>query len=248
VPHHRDVAGDGGRSCRVVADAIFGRWPDAQPPQRRDDVGTGGMRGERAGIMISGVAPKLSKVDWPVLTERLLLRPAVSSDEDAIWSYRSDAETARWLSSWPVDRATFQPSVDEPDVWAGMVVIELDGAVIGNVLVRIEDPWCQVEVRAEAAGTQAEVGWVLHPDHVGHGYATEAVEAMLQACFQQIGVRRVTAGCLAANTASWKLMERVGMRREQHALRDALHRSGEWMDSFGYALLADEWQARLHAR
>ena len=34
------------------------------------------------------------------------------------------------------------------------------------------------------------------------------------------------------------------MRREQHTVRDALHRSGEWMDGFGYALLADEWRVR----
>jgi hypothetical protein len=36
------------------------------------------------------------------------------------------------------------------------------------------------------------------------------------------------------------------MRREQHAVSDALHRSGEWMDSFGYALVAEEWRARRH--
>jgi RimJ/RimL family protein N-acetyltransferase len=195
--------------------------------------------------MIAGVAAELSAVDWPVQTKRLVLRPAVASDEDAIWSYRRDEETARWLSSWPVDGAAFRPSVDQPAEWAGMIVIELDGVVIGNVLVRIEDPWSQVEVRAEASGTQAEIGWVLHPDHVGHGYATEVVEAVLQICFQRLGVRRVVAGCFAANTASWRLMERVGMRRERHAVRDALHRTGEWMDSYGYALLAEEWRARV---
>lgn len=194
--------------------------------------------------MIADVAARLSDVDWPARTERLLLRPAVVGDEDAIWSYRRDAETARWLSSWPVDRAAFRPSVEEPDVWADMVVIELDGVVIGNLLVRIKDPWSQVEVRAEAARTEAEIGWALRPDCVGHGYATEAVQALLQICFHELGVRRVTAGCFAANTASWTLMERVGMRREVHARRDALHRSGEWMDSVGYALLADDWTER----
>jgi RimJ/RimL family protein N-acetyltransferase len=203
-----------------------------------------GGDGETDAAIIVGVAARLSDVDWPVRTERLLLRPAVAADEDAIWSYRSDPETARWLSSWPVDRAAFRPSVEEPDVWADMVVIELDGVVVGNVLIRLEDPWSQVEVRGEAAGTQAEIGWVLHPDRVGLGYATEAVEAVLQICFQLLGVRRVTAGCFAANTASWKLMERVGMRRELDARRDALHRSGQWMDSFGYALLEDEWKQR----
>jgi hypothetical protein len=47
---------------------------------------------------------------------------------------------------------------------------------------------------------------------------------------------------LADNEASWRLMERVGMRREQHAVAESLHRSGAWLDGLGYALLADEWR------
>jgi RimJ/RimL family protein N-acetyltransferase len=206
-------------------------------PLRRVDAVTAG------GIM-ADVAAQLSDLEWPVRTSRLLLRQAEERDEDAIWSYRRDEETARWLSSWPVDRSAFHPSIEQPAEWAGMIVIELEGVVIGNVLVRIEDPWSQVEARAEAAGTQAEIGWVLHPDHVGRGYGTEVVEVVLQICFERLGLRRVVAGCFAANTASWRLMERVGMRRELHAVGDALHRSGEWMDSFSYALLAGEWRAR----
>ena len=197
--------------------------------------------------MMAQLTARLADVDWPVRTDRLLLRPAMASDEDAIWAYRRHADTARWLSSWPLERSTFHPSIDEPDVFAAMVVIELGGDVIGNLLVRIEDPWSQVEVRPRAAGAQAEIGWVLHPDHTGQGYATEAVEAELHLCFHELGVRRVTAGCFAANTASWRLMERVGMRREVDAVRDALHRSGEWMDSVGDALLVDEWRARPRA-
>jgi RimJ/RimL family protein N-acetyltransferase len=52
----------------------------------------------------------------------------------------------------------------------------------------------------------------------------------------------VTANCFAGNEASWRLMERVGMRRELHTVRESLHRSGEWLDGLGYALLADEWR------
>jgi RimJ/RimL family protein N-acetyltransferase len=69
------------------------------------------------------------------------------------------------------------------------------------------------------------------------------VGEVLRVCFDQLGLRRVVAGCFAGNVASWRLMERVGMRREQHSVRDALHRSGEWMDGYGYALLAEEWRA-----
>ena len=44
--------------------------------------------------------------------------------------------------------------------------------------------------------------------------------------------------------SSYRLMERLGMRREQHAVEDALHRSGAWLDSYGYALLDTEWAVR----
>ena len=61
-------------------------------------------------------------------------------------------------------------------------------------------------------------------------------------CFEDLGLRRVTATCFADNEASWRLMERAGMRRELYTVRDSLHRSGEWLDGMGYALLADEWR------
>jgi RimJ/RimL family protein N-acetyltransferase len=148
------------------------------------------------------------------------------------------------LNTLHLDRAAFKAWFQDRAERANTLVVEHRGSVIGNLLVRVEDAWSQTEVREQAAGTQAEIGWVLRPDHLGHGYATEAVQEILRVCFDQLGLRRVVAGCFAANIASWQLMERVGMRREQHTVRDALHRSGEWMDGYGYALLADEWRSR----
>ena len=73
------------------------------------------------------------------------------------------------------------------------------------------------------------------------------VRELLRHCFQDLGVRRVTASCFLANDASWRLMERVGMRRELHAVRESLHRSGRWLDTVGYAILGAEWQLPEHA-
>jgi len=114
--------------------------------------------------------------------------------------------------------------------------------VIGDLMLRREDGWGQVEVEDQAAGTQAEVGYALAPDRTGHGYATEAVRELLRVAFEDHGLRRVVANCFADNEQSWRLMERLGMRREAHAVRDSLHRDGRWLDSFVYALLAEEWQ------
>src|SRR5262245_4669133 len=172
----------------------------AHPSCHRD----GGSRSPRHD---QGMTASLDAVDWPVRTTRLLIRPATVEDEDAIWSYVSLETTSEWLTQRR-DRAEFAVWIQDPMQRAGTLVVEHDGSVIGNLLVRIGDAWSQAEVRAQAAGTQAEIGWVLHPDHVGHGYATEAVAAILGVCFDQLGLRRVEAGCFAANTASWRLMER----------------------------------------
>jgi RimJ/RimL family protein N-acetyltransferase len=117
------------------------------------------------------------------------------------------------------------------------------GPVIGDFMLQRKDGWAQREVVTQASGAEVELGWVLDPAHTGQGYATEAVRELLRYSFEELGVRRVTANCFLANDTSWRLMERVGMRREIHAVRESLHRSEEWLDTVGYAILADDWRA-----
>lgn len=160
-----------------------------------------------------------------------------------MWSYRRLDAVNRWLSRAPRTRDEFGRVFDDRVWQAKALVLERDGAVIGDLMLGIDDGWAQVEVADDAKGVQAELGWCLHPDHAGLGYATEAVRELLRVCFVDLGLRRVTANCFADNEGSWRLMERLGMRREIHATRDSLHRSEGWLDGYGYALLADEWAA-----
>ena len=97
--------------------------------------------------------------------------------------------------------------------------------------------------RDRARAVQAELGWSLDPAYTGNGYATEAVAELIRICFEELHLRRVIAQCFADNESSWRLMERVGMRRESHDVRGSLHRSGEWLDGLTYAMLADEWRS-----
>jgi RimJ/RimL family protein N-acetyltransferase len=183
----------------------------------------------------------LDAADWPVRTERLLLRRAAEADLDAIWEYRCDPEVTRWLSAAPATRAEHRAAFLERDLLRRMVVVELDGRVVGDAMIRVEDAWAQAEVRERARATQAELGWTLDPAYGGRGLATEAVRALLGLCFGPVGLRRAYALCFADNEPSWRLMERVGMRRERHDVKESLHRSGEWLDGLGYAILAEEW-------
>jgi len=136
----------------------------------------------------------------------------------------------------------------DPASLAKTLIVELEGEVIGDLMLAVEDAWAQTEIAQQAQGALADLGWVLHPDHAGHGYATEAVRELIRLCFEDLGLRRVTANCFADNTASWRLMERVGMRRETYAVKESLHRSGEWLDTMGYGLLAEEWTSAALSR
>ena len=86
----------------------------------------------------------------------------------------------------------------------------------------------------------AELGWTFDPAFGGQGYATEAVRALIGLCFGQLGLRRLHADCFFDSEPSWRLMERVGLRRELHSVRESLHRTRGWLDGLSYALLADE--------
>lgn len=186
----------------------------------------------------------LSAVAWPVRTERLTLRPATAADLDATWAFRRLPEVWEWVTTATSDREVYAERFTNPDRLAATLVVELDGRVIGDLMLALQDAWAQHEVRDRAHLVQAELGWTLDPARQGHGYATEAVAGMVRTCFEELGLRRVVASCFADNEPSWRLMERLGMRREAHTVRESLHRSGAWLDGYGYALLAEEWRAR----
>jgi RimJ/RimL family protein N-acetyltransferase len=183
----------------------------------------------------------LADLTWPRSTERLTIRPAHGDDMAALFAYRSQPSVAQWLTTFTDDREDWERHFGER--LDSQLVVERDGVLIGDLQLDVGDPWSQREVRDQAKGTMAEIGYVFDPAHVGQGYATEAVRALLEIAFEGVGVRRVIAQCFADNEPSWRLMERVGMRREQHTKQDSLHRNGEWLDGMMYALLKEEWLA-----
>lgn len=185
----------------------------------------------------------LTDLTWPRRTDRLVLRPMTADDVDAVWVYRSEPEASQWLERLDTERDSIEQHLLNRD-GDPQLVVELDDDVVGDLMIAVRDGWSQAEVSDSAAGAEAELGWVFAPDHGGNGLATEAVEEVLRICFEDLGLRRVVADCFDDNEPSWRLMERVGMRREGHAVRDSLHRERGWCDRFTYALLADDWRAR----
>ncbi|TIC78692.1 GNAT family protein [Nocardioides sp. GY 10127] len=187
---------------------------------------------------------------WPLRTPRLLLRPETPADADATWAFRRLPEVTEWIGWASTRREEYLERFLRPErIRSKLVVADVgDGRVLGDLMLAVRDGWAQAEVREQAEGCEVELGWTLHPAEQGRGLATEAVTAALAVAFEDLGARRVTASCFADNTASWRLMERVGMRRELHGRADSLHRTRGWLDGYGYALLVQEWrQARVES-
>jgi RimJ/RimL family protein N-acetyltransferase len=180
---------------------------------------------------------------YPVRSARLLLRPLSVADIDALVSYRSLEEVCRYLPFEPMDVEVVKDRLargwstraisKEGDALTLGVELADSGELIGDVMLCFK----------QAAHSGGEIGWVLHPAYSGHGYATEAADALLHLAFDQLGLHRVVARIIAPNAASVRVAERLGMRREAHLLSNEWFK-GAWIDEVDYALLADEWTAR----
>ena len=187
------------------------------------------------------VMADLAALVWPRHTERLTIRPVTAEDFKALWQIRRQDSVGRWMTSTSTDWDEFAEMMADEDRMGKTLVIERDGVVIGDLMLAPENAWAQAEVAELAKGVQAEIGWCIDPAVQGHGYGGEAAAELVRIGFRDLGLRRLTAQCFADNEASWRLMERLGMRREAYNVRDSLHRSGEWLDGMFYALLAEEW-------
>lgn len=102
----------------------------------------------------------------------------------------------------------------------------------------------------DAGESTTEVGYWIRGDRQGEGLCTEAVAAFITAGFADQadggwGFRRITLLCAEQNTASWRVAEKLGMRleRRERAERYSARPTPGYLDSLGYAVLADEWDA-----
>ena len=176
---------------------------------------------------------------FPLETERLLLREMRADDETAVHEYASDPEVVRLMIWGPNTREATSEfltrAFDAQEKWPRAAVglaIELksERRMIGSIELRISDE----------ANRTADFGYVLNRKYWGHGYMTEGARAVLNVAFNALKLHRVWATCHAQNRASYRVMEKLGMRREGLFLKNAMEK-GEWRDTYLYAVLAEEW-------
>jgi [ribosomal protein S5]-alanine N-acetyltransferase len=173
-------------------------------------------------------------------TANLVLRELRDDDAGAVHLYASDTAVVRYLDWGPstvedteqylvVVQAT-REAVPRA-VYHLAIVLKATNGLIGG---------CRIEVRSPVHES-GDIGYVLHRDAWGHGYATEATRALLTFGFERLALHRIWATCDVENRASARVLEKVGMRREGH-LRQSVRRRAEWRDAYLYAILEPEWR------
>lgn len=174
-----------------------------------------------------------------IQTERLHLRRFTADDWRDLHEYLSLEQVVKFEPySVYTEEASKQEAIGRAGLdcfWA--VCLKDSGKLIGNTYFQQQEPqefltW--------------EVGYVFNPAYGSKGYATEAARAMLKLGFEQLHAHRIVAMCNPENSPSWRLLERLGMRREGHFLKKAWFKRDEqgnplWHNAYQYAMLAEEW-------
>lgn len=173
-------------------------------------------------------------------TKRLILREYEERDWYAVLAYQSDPrylEPSQWHERKPADVRAF---VQQFTGWQRetpryryqlAVTLRESDRLVGSCGLRKPTPKAQ----------QAELGYEIAPDFWGQGLATEAARAMVQWGSDELGLHRIYAQCLAENTASARVMLKLGMVQEGK-LRDDRLIKGVWRDTLIHGLLAAEWR------
>ncbi len=165
----------------------------------------------------------------------MIIRKFRPQDGADLYDYLSREEVVRFepygvFSREQAEREAARRTEDEA-FWA--VCLKDNGKLIGNVYLAKQDfdTW--------------ELGYVFNPDFWGKSYAYEAAKAVNDDVFCNRGAHRIVAMCNPLNERSWRLLERLGMRREGHLLKNIWFKTDEsgrpiWQDTFLYAILAKE--------
>ncbi|KPU44309.1 ribosomal-protein-S5-alanine N-acetyltransferase [Oxobacter pfennigii] len=171
-------------------------------------------------------------------TQRLIIRTFLPEDADDLYEYLSEPQVVFYepyevFTREECEKEALRRSTDSA-FWA--VCLKKDKKLIGNIYFSKQefDTW--------------ELGYVFNIAYQGNGYAGESAIAVIDNAVKQLNARRIVAMCNPQNEKSWKLLERLRMRREGYLKQNIyfktdINNNPIWLDTYEYGILACEWTA-----
>lgn len=175
----------------------------------------------------------------PLDTPRLAIRRIEEGDLAALMQVNGDEEVTRYLPY-----AAWKSAADAKAWFARMARIQEDGSALQLAVVekasRQAIGTCLI-FRHDAKHGRAELGYVLARALWGRGYMSEALNALVDAAFGPLDIRRLEAEIDPANASSRRVLQRLGFKREG-VLRERFVEKDGFSDSELYGLLRREWR------
>lgn len=169
-------------------------------------------------------------------TDRLIIRRFKSEDWEDLYEYLSDADVVRFepYEVFNKEKAKEEAANRSKNESFFAVCLKASGKLIGNIYIQ------------QGEFNTWELGYVFNSKYQGCGYATEAAKTIVSNAFKEWGARRIVAMCNPLNIPSWRLLERLGMRREGTLIKNVYFKfndDGEpiWSDTYEYGLLKEEF-------
>jgi ribosomal-protein-alanine N-acetyltransferase len=168
-----------------------------------------------------------------VLSDRLILRELVVTDEAAVHAYAADPVVTRFMVWGPnstdethrfITEAIADSQSPDRKLFDLAIVHRESQTLIGGAALRILDP----------EQGHGEIGYVLNRDYWSRGYATETAHALLRFGIDGLGLRRISATCDPENHASARVLQKAGLQFERRIPHHLCVR-GEWRDSLLFA-------------
>lgn len=168
-----------------------------------------------------------------ITTKRLLIREFHPQDWQAVHSYTSDPKVMKYIPEGVFtekDAKEFVCKNRGKDAEMFPVVLRDEDILIGHIAFH------------KYFGEHTyEIGWVFNPNYQNKGYASEAAQAILEYGFTEMNLHRIIATCQPENPPSYRVMEKIGMRREGF-FKKCIPHGNEWWDEYYYAILKEEFK------
>ncbi|MDF2821396.1 MAG: N-acetyltransferase [Clostridiales bacterium] len=176
-------------------------------------------------------------------TKRLELREFQTSDFEDVHAYGSNIDNIKYMIWGPNNEEDTRNFLEECIGWAEKsprlhydfaITLKDSGQLIGG---------CGIYLNKDQ--TEGMLGWILHKDYWKQGYMPEVGKRLLKYGFEELNLHRLYATCNAENYGSYRVMEKIGMRKEAHFIQNRYGRVGsdnKWYDEFHYGMLSEEWR------
>jgi RimJ/RimL family protein N-acetyltransferase len=173
-------------------------------------------------------------------TKRLILRNFTEDDYRDLYEYLSDAVTYIYEPGKPITLKESKKLCRKRSKNNIFIAVELkrEKKLIGHIYFNLIEP---------KEYNTFEIGYIFNKNYQGYGYATEASKKVIEYGFTKLKIHKIIAHCNPKNKRSWKLLERLGMKREGKFKQEGYFRKNDkgepiWHDAYSYGLIKDDYR------